>query len=108
MNQNEIRYEVRGVGRVGTYAAAKNAHRCRARKYWALFFWSKECTEDCSQHIGDQYVGGHMHYPKGYVEVEGQPHFKTKTEAIKYFYPLYTLNFGTLERQSLVARGIIQ
>lgn len=70
---------VGGVGRVGSYAAAVQAKRSRARRYWAIFRFTNACSPRC-RGTGDN----HLHYPIGLVEATDHPKFKTKTAADQY------------------------
>ena len=65
------RYTVLGVGRVGSYASAKRAGRCRARRYWAVVRWN------------DNQMSSQSLAKVGWEEF-GQPHFKTKAQAIEH------------------------
>ncbi len=73
------RLRVIGVGRVGSYAKAKQGHYSRSRRYWAIAQWSDECKPTCQGKSK-----GHLHYPVGPVERKDLPHFRTKTAAETY------------------------
>lgn len=74
-----MRLMVIAVGRVGSKSAAIQAHRCRARKYWAIARFSDDHTANC---VRDNVHGlCKLHYPLGYVEDPAFGKFKTKREA---------------------------
>lgn len=72
------RFQVMGVGRVGSYAAAKRAHRSRNHRYWAIAKRDESCSANC------KCAQTGIHYPKGWVEDKSHPKFKTRKEATKY------------------------
>ena len=59
-----------GVGRIGSYAKAKQSHRCRNHRYWAIGYF------DCRERIDTE----GMKVKGGMPECSDSPHFKTKKE----------------------------
>ena len=76
-----------GVGRVGSYSAAKQGFYSRRRRYWAISKWNDACAPHCRC----KGTGVH-HYPMGHVEDPAHPHFTTKTQADQYLGTLMTAN----------------
>jgi hypothetical protein len=72
-------FRVSGVGRVGTYEAARAARRCRARRYWVI-------EEELPQVVVTQEVhdGATWESRTKQAVREDFGHFKTKTLAIQF------------------------
>ncbi len=69
----EVRFtelRVWGIGRVGSYAKAKQGGYSRSHKYWAICYFDKREQTNT--------------YSYGNRECSDSPHFKTKTAAEQY------------------------
>lgn len=73
------KFSVSGIGRVGTYAAAKRGHYCRPRRYWVI---EEELPEVRITHGVTDGVTWESRTKQEAREDLG--HFKTKTTAIQF------------------------
>lgn len=69
-----FRYQVMGVGRVGSYAKAKRGGYSRSRKYWVIV----------RNYNGNFPIVGKPHIRCGWEAAEEFGTFKTKKEAIAF------------------------